>query len=272
MSGRYVISRVPGLQAERAPVEAEGLSVLAALDRGFVVELDDDQRARLEAEGWRTKEVRDPHAIRLFGYEIGADGVATELPPALAQVAPEAESPNHLVRLVAPLQESWASALAERGVRLVEPIGSHAYFVQGEPEVVASLAALPFVEWTGQFLPGYKVNPELLADRPEQAPGLGPIEAVNIGVLAEAGVDAVAEQVAVLGGVVEWVAPESTDTYRSIVAQLPTEALGAIAARDDVRWIDAQHAPVLEDERSSQIVYEDLDAAPAPNTLPNTGY
>ena len=39
-----------------------------------------------------------------------------------------------------------------------------------------------------------------------------------------------------------------------------------------MRWIDAVHAPVLEDERSAQIVCEDLDATAAPNTPPVTGY
>ncbi len=45
-----------------------------------------------------------------------------------------------------------------------------------------------------------------------------------------------------------------------------------MANHADVRWIDAVRTPVLEDERSAQIVFEDLNGAAAPNTAPNVGY
>ena len=88
----------------------------------------------------------------------------------------------------------------------------------------------------------------------------------------EGDVDGVSTLVTSLGGTVLEIAPQSPDAFRSITAQVPTKALPSIAAHDDVRWIDAVHEPVIEDERSSQIVFEDLNATPAPNTLPNTGY
>jgi subtilisin family serine protease/Mg-chelatase subunit ChlD len=276
MSERYVITHradAKGPQAARPDVEADGVSVVSPLDRGFVVDADESQVERLEKEGWRVKAVRDPHTIRMFSYEIDtAGGDPPPTPPGFKPV--EGDGVNHLVQLVGPVQESWLAILAERGIRLVEAVGPHAYFVRADAETIASAQALPFVEWTGPLVPAYKVNPDLLTGNPDIGTdkGLGPIEAVDIGVLAEGDVDAIAEFVLALGGTVVEVTPETPDAFRSIRAQVPTEALPEIAARDDVRWIDAVHAPVVEDERSSQIVYEDLNGAAAPNTLPNTGY
>ena len=247
---------------------------MSPLDRGFVVDADERQVERLEKEGWRVKAVRDPHTIRLFTYEIDtAGGRLPPTPPGFAPVE-AAGGINHLIQLVGPVQESWLAMLAERGIRLVEAVSPHAYYVRADAETMASATALPFVEWTGPLAPAFKVNPELLSGNPAVGTdrGLGPIEAVDIGVLAEGDVDGVATLVISLGGTVLAIAPESPDAFRSVTARVPTEALPTIAAHDDVRWIDAVHAPVLEDERSSQTVMEDLDATAAPNTLPNLGY
>lgn len=272
MSERYVIT--DRTEGDRRITEAEGVSVVSPLDRGFVVDADERQVERLEKEGWRVKVVRDPHTIRLFTYAI--DTAEGKLPPTPSEFPPfeNAGGVNHLMQLVGPVQESWLATLAERGIRLVEAVNPHAYYVRGDAETVAGAMALPFVEWTGPLAPAYKVNPDLLSGNPEIGTelGLGPIEAVDIGVLAEGAIDEVAALVTSLGGTVLAIAPESPDAFRSVTARVPIEALPTIAVRDDVRWIDAVHTPLLEDERSSQIVMEDLDAAAAPNTLPNTGY
>ncbi|MEV4512327.1 S8 family serine peptidase [Dactylosporangium sp. NPDC049525] len=272
MAERYVI--VHRTEADRPVVEADGVDVVSALDRGFVVDADAGQVERLEGDGWRVKAVRDPHTIRLFTYEIDtAGGEPPSTPPGFAPVE-AGGGVNHLVQFVGPVQESWLATLAERGIRLVEAVGQHAAYVRADAETVATAVALPFVEWTGPLAPALKVNPDLLGGNPEVGTdrGLGPVEAVDIGVLAEGDVDGVATLVISLGGTVLAIAPESSDAFRSVTARVPTEALPAIAGRDDVRWIDAVHAPALEDERSSQIVFEDLDATAPPSTLPNTGY
>ncbi|RMB61618.1 S8 family serine peptidase [Tessaracoccus antarcticus] len=272
MSQRYVV--IHRTETHRPLVEAEGVDVVSALDRGFVIDADPPQVANLQKQGWRVKAVRDPHTLRLFTYEIDtAEGTVPPTPPEFSTLESD-DGINHLLQLVGPVQESWLATLAERGIRIVEAVSPHAYYVRGDAAAVASTTALEFVEWTGPLSPAYKVNPELLSGNAEAGAdrGLGPIEAVDIGVLDEGDIDGVVELVVALGGNVVAIGPESSDAFRSITAQLPTEALPTVAARDDVRWIDAVHAPVLEDERSAQIVMEDLNATPAPNTLPNTGY
>ena len=272
MSERYVV--IHRTEIDKPIIEADGVGIVSALDRGFVVDADAPQLERLQKEGWRIKAVRDPHTLRLFTYEIDtAEGKLPATPPEFVDTE-DAEGVNHLLQLVGPIQESWIATLAERGIRLVEAVSPHAYYVRADAETVAAATSLPFVEWTGPLAPAYKVNPELLSGNADSGTdrGLGPIEAVDIGVLEGGDVDGVAALVVALDGKVLAIAPESPDAFRSITAQVPTEALPKIAAHDDVRWIDAVHAPVLEDERSSQILMEDLNATVAPNTLPNTGY
>lgn len=284
MSKRYIITshgandRREALTGRPSLMEAEGVSIIARLDHGLLIDTNEAQALRLEQAGWRVKEQRNAHRIRLFSYEIDTEtGEVPPTPPEFESLRrAEADEPNinHLVQFVGPVQESWLAVFAERGIRIVEPVGPYAYFVRADADTVKALEALPFVEWTGPLKPSYKVNPVLLASTPEVKIEieLGPIEALDIGVLGDGDVEAVAALVTELGGTVQHVAPETSDIYRSITAQLPKEALPTIAAHDDVRWIDAVHAPVLEDERSSQIVMEDLNAMAAPNTLPNTGY
>lgn len=270
MSERYIITaRDPGARAEaELPVDVR---VVAALDRGQLVDAEPQSVQELEARGFRVKQLRDPHLIRFFSYEIDTErGITPQTPPEF-QGQPESEVVNHLVLLAGPAQESWLATLAERGVRLVEPVSPFAYFVRADADTVAGLSALPFVEWTGPLEPAYKVNPVLLG-LVDEAPGVGPIEALDVGVLADGDIAAVTALIETEGGTVEDVGPQTTDTYVSIRAQLPREALAVVAAHPDVRWVDAVHTPLPEDERSAQIVFEDLDGAAAPNTAPNLGY
>lgn len=276
MATRYIIT--PRGTSEATMPEVEGVTFLTQLDHGALIETDSAGAKRLEKSGWRVKEVRDPHTIQLFDYKI--DTTTEALPSAplgfdTSEQPEEEAGHNFLIQLAGPIQESWLAIMAERNVRLVEPVGPSAYYVRGDQSAVESLRALPFVEWTGPLTPWLKVNPVLLGGDVEAASDteLGSIEAVDIGVLADGDVDGVEALVAELGGTVEHISPETTDAYRSVRATLlGGKALAAIAAHDDVRWVDAVHEPVLEDERSAQIVLEDLDGVAAPNTGPVVGY
>jgi subtilisin family serine protease/Mg-chelatase subunit ChlD len=275
MPKRYIVT--PRTSAEGAFPESADITLVVRLDRGAVVDTDAKNATRLEQSGWRVKEIRDAHTIRIFDYAIDTDsGAVSPKVPRLKHSgrAGDEGGRNHLIKLAGPVQESWLAVLADRGVQVVEAIGPLAYYVRGDSTTVNGLRALPFVEWAGPLTPELKVNPVLLAGNPKAkaGKGLGPIEAVDIGVLVEGDFDAIAALVAEVGGKVLHIGPKTGDAFRSIRAQLPTDGLGAVAARDDVRWIDAVRTPLLEDERSSQIVLEDLNGVAAPNTGPVVGY
>ncbi len=201
MSIRYVLtSRSP--DGEVVLPEGDDVRLVAALDRGLLVDAEPDRAEQFAAAGLRVKAFRDPHVINLFSYRIDTEsGTPPELPEAMVGGptgdATEGDGPdlNHLVQLVGPAQESWLAVLAERGVRVVEAVGPFAYYVRADADTVAALQALPFVEWAGRLEPAYKVNPVLLAAddaEADEASGLGPIEAVDIGVLADGDVEGVA--------------------------------------------------------------------------------
>ena len=210
MTGRYVVTpRRPDSEAV-AVTEDESVRVVVALDRGVLVDAEPERAEELAAAGLRVKELPDPHTLRLFDYSIDTrDDVVPDLPESLQLPPPETEADgeasaadvNHLVQLVGPAQESWLSAIAERGVRLVEAVSPLAYYARSDAATVAALRDLPYVAWTGRLEPAYKVNPVLLTGLAEQKqPGLGEVEALDIGVLADGDVDAVVALVERLGG------------------------------------------------------------------------
>ncbi len=280
---RYIVTRRDATDRARAATwdsaftETDDVSIIAKLDHGLLIDTDETKAQRLESAGWRVKELKNVHRIRLFSYEIDTrTGKEPTLPLGFGANITEVNQSevNHLIQLIGPVQNSWLELLTEHGIRVVEPVGPYSYYVRASAQMIKTLEALPFVAWAGPLRPAYKVDPLLLGLMPEDKAEivLGPIEAVNIGVLADGDIDAVASLVTKLGGKLQDVSPETSDIYRSITAQIPDEALPIIAALNEVRWVDAVHTPILEDERSAQIVYEDLDGVPAPNTAPVPGY
>ena len=282
-SPRYVItSRNP--QEERTLTESDGIRIIAPLDRGQLVEADPDRLANLPPKDWRVKQLQNPDVINIFSYRIDVtQGQEPDLPEAFgATDGVEAdERQNYIVHFIGPIQESWLTVVSERGVRLIEPISPFTYLVRAAPEAIADLTGLPFVSWTGEFKPGYKVNPVLMdaglmeANTGDMgaATGLGAITAIDIGVLADGDLDDVVVRIQALGGTVIAISPPSADIYRSVTAEiLPPGHLAQLATHGDVRWIDIVREPVLEDERSNQIAYEDLDGVAAPGTSAVPGY
>jgi hypothetical protein len=174
---RYVINaRNPG--DEISIPESERITVVAALDRGVLVDAEPEIVEELATAGLRVKALPDPHVIKLFTYRIDTEsGTTPELPEEFADAqggASEAgEDVNHLVQLVGPAQESWLAVLAERGVRVVESVGPFSYYVRADSDTVAALRGLPFVAWTGRLEPAYKVNPVLLGLEVEDSAAVG---------------------------------------------------------------------------------------------------
>ncbi len=277
MTHRYVVT---ARDHDLTLPEGEGVEVVATLDRGVLVDIEPERAQALTSSGLRVKALPDPHHLNFFSYRIDTEtGRLPDLPPEFsapgsgAREADGSVDHNHVVQLVGPAQESWLAAIEQSGVEVVEPVGPFGYLVRADAGTVTALRSLPFVAWTGRLEPAYKVNPVLLApDTEAESKGLGPVEALDIGVFADGDVAGVAAFIEESGGTVEHIAEPTSDTYRSLTAQVPNEALASLAAREDVRWVDAVRAPVPEDERSAQITFEDLDGAAPPTTAPNVGY
>jgi hypothetical protein len=126
-----------------------------------------------------------------------------------------------------------------------------------------------FVVWTGQFQPAYRVAPEILEMQ-------GMIRNVNIGIYPETETENIANSVIAVGGQVldRW---EQEGRYRDkfgfLIAEIDSSQIAEIARLPHVRSIEYQ-SPTFsaEDERSAQIVADQLDGEPPPNTAPLVGY
>lgn len=289
MDDRYLISsREPG--GEFAVVEEDDITPIARLDRGFVADLEPSAVDRLVRSGLRLKPLVGANEMRLFDYVIDTGEGRTPVLPVLPGAEDEAAVPTRsfLVQFVGPVQESWLTTLHQWGVEPIAPVGQFGYFVQTDQTVIEELRGRAFVAWVGRLEPAYKVNPVLLAhpgaaagtatmaepgDPGSFAEGTGTpgIVGVHVGVLADADLPSIVDIIEAHGGEVldEGMAQ---DPYRNLLARFPDTAIGALARRDDVRWLDPLYESTLEDERTAQIVYEDLDGAAAPNTAPVVGY
>ncbi len=289
MADRYLISS-RGPSEELELVEEDDVKLIAHLDRGFVADLGQSAVDRLGRRGLRLKPLIGVDEMRLFNYVIDTREGQTPALPILPGAESEVDTPtrNFLVQFVGPVQETWLSILHQRGIDPIESVGPFGYFVQADQAVIDELRSLTFVTWVGRLEPAYKVNPVLLgqpgaaagttlmmqpdAPRPtaedERTPG---IVGVHVGVLADTELVEIIDIIEVNGG-------ELLDEgviqgpYRNLLARFADTAIGALAVRDDVRWLDPLYESMPEDERQAQILYGDLDGVAAPNTGPVVGY
>ena len=258
----------------------KGLSVEHDLPNGSIINLEGEgQVEELEASGFRVKVLPDTNLLKIGVYQIDTE-VASEgegdfapsppVPGPLEVPAERADDwPHHLVQLAGPPTEEWTRQIEEQGVRVVEPVSAYGLFVYGSPQAVSALRDLAFVTWVGPFKPAYRVAPNLLD-------ASGKIRYVNVGIYPEAAVGSVRDEILRLGGVVvdDWErGGNHRPGYRTLVIEIDSSKLNALARVPVVRWLEYQSPGLMaDDERSCQIVAENLNGAAAPNTGPLVGY
>jgi subtilisin family serine protease len=257
------------VSAESADAEKTGLKTEFRLTHGLLVRGEKKQLTTLEKKGYRVKLLPDTNILEVGSYKIDTEAAAPKVPKDLEVPKDLAKTwQHHLVQLAGLREQEWINAIEEQGVDIVEPISAYALFVVGSPEKVKELEKLPFVEWTGPFKPAYRISPNLNKMK-------GRIQYVCITVYPSIKTDEVRELIKKTGGDI---ASESSQTtsqgsgYGVLLTEINKDILPQVAALPQVRWIEYQGPDVLIDERSSQIVAENLNNAVAPNTAPVTGY
>jgi hypothetical protein len=264
------------------------LTVEQHVANGVIVSVNEDGESenhslsQMEAQGCRVKIIPETNIIQVGAFRVDTESgsESSEIPPELSVPAELAGTwTHHLVQLVAPPTSEWIARIEEQGVDVAEPISRYALFVNASPERVAALNNLrmpgdspddaSFVVWTGQFQPAYRVAPEILEMQ-------GMIRNVNIGIYPETETENIANSVIAVGGQVldRW---EQEGRYRDkfgfLIAEIDSSQIAEIARLPHVRSIEYQ-SPTFsaEDERSAQIVADQLDGEPPPNTAPLVGY
>jgi serine protease AprX len=73
-----------------------------------------------------------------------------------------APGPHHyLVQFVGPIKDKWLAGVRRAGGKLRAPYGDFTYVVLAEPDVIKKIASLPFVRWSGRYIPRDRVAPSV---------------------------------------------------------------------------------------------------------------
>lgn len=249
--------------AEGLETALAGMNVESVSPAGALVELQDKaQVAALEAQGYRVKTLPDPASQRIGIEGLAPDGL--EAASAVSVDVPEALAGSwlhHLVELTAPPTEPWIRAIEELGIEVVEPIATYSLFAYGHAERAAALRELEFVREVRPFGPAHRISPNLIGTT-------GLIRYVSIGVYPPQAVDEVAAELKKMGASIREIvhAYGEQRRYSSIIAELETELVPAVARLPLVRWLELVSPEAVPDgERETQIVAENLNGnAPVP--------
>ena len=135
------------------------------------------------------------------------------------------------------------AAIAAAGGRIVAAIADHAFLVR----VPAGRVIAPGgpLDWNAPYRPAYKLAPAL-------ARLAGASLTLNVRLFADADLAPVASAVASLGGQV--LLTSDNGINRLLRVSLPRAALGALAARDEVAWIEPHRQAVPANDRVQWVV------------------
>lgn len=166
-----------------------------------------------------------------------------------------------LVQFVGPVNDSWLSDLKANGLRPLQYYAHNAYLVWGTRAQVESLAGKPYLRWSGDFHPAYKLNPSL--DGFE-----GKIENVAVTFYNDGAVEATVKALKSYGDIIQYYAAQPDRAFYTAIVALDAAKLADVARMPAVWALDyASPRPGLDDENANQIV-----AGNFPGGTPAVGY
>jgi len=66
---------------------------------------------------------------------------------------------HYLVQFIGPIKDNWLAGVRRAGGRVRSPFGNFTYIVMADVETIKKIATLPYVRWTGRYLPKDRVAP-----------------------------------------------------------------------------------------------------------------
>lgn len=151
--------------AQRQQVAGMVTTVLATYPIYVLVSATDDQIAVLRAAGFRVDVQRDAFQIQLGAFTLDTRNLP-QAPPATTHTlaAPAAEdNPYVVIKFIGPIKEEWKAAVSQLGGELLDYVPNNTFVARLPAEAEKQIAALPFVDWVGPYLPEYKISPRLMA-------------------------------------------------------------------------------------------------------------
>ncbi|HEU4387597.1 MAG TPA: S8 family serine peptidase, partial [Blastocatellia bacterium] len=228
-----------------------------------------------DAIGGRTELARfsdtlrdDQNLIKINGYVIDTtnpNATYDKLPsdmrqPDLAQLLSLRAAPRgglYIVQFAGPVQDAWLDSFKDNGAEIVSYLASNAYVIRAGGDAASMLPGLfrlnRFVQFMGDYEPGFRLSPELQALR-EKAPDLSVDITVQVidGAGAEQTVDSLASMATSFAGSYQIL------NYRNVWLTVPASRLSDIARLDDVFAVEGRYEKRLLDEAQGQIVAGNL--------------
>ncbi|HET8675689.1 MAG TPA: S8 family serine peptidase, partial [Blastocatellia bacterium] len=155
----------------------------------------------------------------------------------------------YLVQMVGPVKQEWLDEL-ERAAEVIAYVPNNAYLVRADQSGIDRINRFKtqdhgFIQYSGQFRPGYKVAPEIALDSDREI-------AVTVQ-LSGADSDAVRGFASSVEAT-ELMEPESVLNFTNVRVKVRANKLAEVAQRSDVVWIEPYQTPELFDERQGLIL------------------
>lgn len=181
------------------------------------------------------------------GIVIDTDRPEPDLPQALTIKGYEPGRPGYyLVQFAGPIQEAWKRDLSDRGVKFLWYLPNYAFVVRMDPSLENQARMHPAVRWVGLYQPAYKIS-----GQPEMKAREGRLEAVIL-VHYDEDINGVLEGLKALGA--EVLESTVSEFNKMIRADLPLEALEAVAGMSQVSWIEPWYPNKLQNELCQWVV------------------
>lgn len=161
------------------------------------------------------------------------------------------------------IQGAWLEDLASAGIRPLQYYPDNTYLVWAPDSALARVAAHPQLRWQGNYLPSWKIAPDL-------GKRSGVIRNVGVFFYNDGDVDAILAALGSSGArVLNHGAAQTDGVFHNAWIEVDAAQLPALAALPQVVWLEhASPAPILDDEMSGQISARNYTAA----NVPVTGY
>jgi subtilisin family serine protease/Mg-chelatase subunit ChlD len=275
MKMKAIITKRAGQRTEMSALSESNdaqkleLSVEYMLPQGTLVNGEEEKLSLLENQGYRVKLLPDTNILNIGDYNIDIEkdlpklNANQEVPKSLVKTWQ-----HHLVQLISPPNEEWIKKIEAEDVEVVEPISQYGLFVIGSPVNVEKLKKLDFVAWVGLFKPAYRIAPNLKGLK-------GVIKNLCITYVGTLSDSDFYQKLESLGAKIVSKSEDNihfNNNLKLISIEILVSKLPSITLIPEVRWIEYESERMILDERSNQILAENLDGNPAPNTGPVTGY
>ncbi len=155
----------------------------------------------------------------------------------------------YIVHTLGPVNPEWVATLQNMdGVQLLDYVPNYAYTVKMKPKMRSQVESLDFIDWTGVYHPGYKIDPEI-----KQVDGVRGLEKIKVFMDGTTDLKSASQVVSNLENI-EISTRLVTGEYKLVGYVYEKKAVRDIAKNPEVTWITPFKEKELKDEIGTQIV------------------